>query len=306
MIRSASVTGAWHGSPRGRCRGCSSFRRVKTQEGFDAFKQAIPPAGGSCVGGVLRAGGKNRWWASMRKRIEALLLGKLERVTPGLPCGGGISTASPAYPPAASDERRSHAAMNCNGKYSDGRCGEPRNGCPHSGTCSFRRPSALRKRRRPANRESLRNIRSEVFYGIDMQERSSLPLAAEPSSARDRYGICVRCLPFISVFGNYIPFYTAVPPKPDCRSGPCPKPPPRRGLGVTPICKRGSAANAPTASRVQRLGKPTECKARYGCLVFLRPESRLQVPVCSRRLCASLCRSTGSGKLRRINPFSAT
>lgn len=76
----------------------------------------------------------------MRKRIEALLLGKLERVTPGLPCGGGISTASPAYPPAASDERRSHAAMNCNGKYSDGRCGEPRNGCPHSGTCSFRDP----------------------------------------------------------------------------------------------------------------------------------------------------------------------
>lgn len=144
----------------------------KTQEGFDA------------------------------KRIEALLLGKLERVTPGLPCGGGISTASPAYPPAASDERRSHAAMNCNGKYSDGRCGEPRNGCPHSGTCSFRRPSALRKRRRPANRESLRNIRSEVFYGIDMQERSSLPLAAEPSSARDRYGICVRCLPFISVLAT--------------------------------------------------------------------------------------------------------
>lgn len=186
----------------------------------------------------------------MRKRIEALLPGKSGRAASGLPCGGGISTASPAYPPASSDERRSHAAMNCNGKYSDGRCGEPRNGCPHSGTCSFRQPSALRKRRRPANRESLRNIRSEVFYGIDMQERSSLPLAAEPSSVRNRYGICVRCLPFISVFGNYIPFYTAVPPKPDCRSGPCPKPPPRRGLGVTPICKRGSAANAPTASRV--------------------------------------------------------
>ena len=231
----------------------------------------------------------------MLKRIYALLLGKLERVTPVLPCGGGISTASPAYPPAASDERRSHAAMNCNGKYSDGRCGEPRNGCPHSGTCSFRRPSALRKRRRPANRESLRNIRSEVFYGIDMQERSSLPLAAEPSSARDRYGICVRCLPFISVFGNYIPPYTAVPPKPDCRSGPCPKPPPRRGLGVTPICKRGSAANAPTASRVQRLGKPTECKARYGCLVFLRPESRLQLRTRLRRFCASPCRPARSG-----------
>ena len=107
----------------------------------------------------------------MRKRIEALLLGKLKRATPGLPCGGGISTAS-------SDERRSHTAMNCNGKYSDGRCGEPRNGRPHSGTGSFRQPSALRKRRRPANRESLRNIRSEVFYGIDMQERSPLPLAA--------------------------------------------------------------------------------------------------------------------------------
>lgn len=276
MIRSASVTGAWHGSPRGRCRGCSSFRRVKTQEGFDAFTHRSPPAGE--IGACDSRPAVWRWHINGLARISA----------------------------AASDERRSHAAMNCNGKYSDGRCGEPRNGCPHSGTCSFRRPSALRKRRRPANRESLRNIRSEVFYGIDMQERSSLPLAAEPSSARDRYGICVRCLPFISVFGNYIPFYTAVPPKPDCRSGPCPKPPPRRGLGVTPICKRGSAANAPTASRVQRLGKPTECKARYGCLVFLRPESRLQVPVCSRRLCASLCRSTGSGKLRRINPFSAT
>lgn len=54
----------------------------------------------------------------MRLRIEALLLGKLKHATPGLPCGGGISTASPAYPPASSDERRSHAAMNCNGNYS--------------------------------------------------------------------------------------------------------------------------------------------------------------------------------------------
>lgn len=233
----------------------------------------------------------------MRKRIEALLLGKLERVTPGLPCGGGISTAS-------SDERRSHAAMNCNGKYSDGRYGKLRNGCPHSEIRSFRQPSALRKHRHPANRESLRNIGSKAFYGMDIQERSPLPLAAEPSSARDRYGICVRCLPFISVFGNYIPSYTAVPPKPDCRSEPCPKPPPRRGLG-TPICKRGSAANAPAAGRVQRLGKPTECKARYGCLVFLRPESRLQIRTRLRRFCASSCRPTSSGKLRRINPFSA-
>ena len=31
--------------------------------------------------------------------------------------------------------------------------------------------------------------------------------------------------------------------------------------GGAPICKRGSAANAPAAGRVQRLGKPTECKA---------------------------------------------
>ena len=92
----------------------------------------------------------------------------------------------------------------------------------------LRQPSALRKRRHPANRKSLRNIRSKAFYGMDIQERSPLPLAAEPSSARDRYGICVRCLPFISVFGNYIPPYTAVPPKPDCRSGSCPKPPSRR------------------------------------------------------------------------------
>ncbi len=164
----------------------------------------------------------------MRKRIEALLLGKLKHATPGLPCGGGISTASPAYPPASSDERRSHAAMNCNGNYSDGRYGKLRNGCPHSEIRSFRQPSALRKRRHPANRKSLRNIRSKAFYGMDIQERSPLPLAAEPSSARDRYGICVRCLPFISVFGNYIPPYTAVPPKPDCRSGSCPKPPSRR------------------------------------------------------------------------------
>ena len=189
MIRSASVTGAWHRSPRGRYRGCSSFRRVKTQEGFDAFTHRS---------------------------------------------GGGISTASPAYPPASSDERRSHAAMNCNGNYSDGRYGKLRNGCPHSEIRSFRQPSALRKRRHPANRKSLRNIRSKAFYGMDIQERSPLPLAAEPSSARDRYGICVRCLPFISVFGNYIPPYTAVPPKPDCRSGSCPKPPPRRGFGGGP------------------------------------------------------------------------
>ena len=267
MIRSASVTGAWHGSPRGRCRGCSSFRRVKTQEGFDAKTLRSPPAGE--IEACHSRPAVWRWHINGLARISARRVGRTE-----VACG---------------DELQRQLF-----------------GRPVRKTCSFRRPSALRKRRRPANRESLRNIRSEVFYGIDMQERSSLPLAAEPSSARDRYGICVRCLPFISVFGNYIPFYTAVPPKPDCRSGPCPKPPPRRGLGVTPICKRGSAANAPTASRVQRLGKPTECKARYGCLVFLRPESRLQVPVCSRRLCASLCRSTGSGKLRRINPFSAT
>lgn len=68
--------------------------------------------------------------------------------------------------------------MNCNGKYSDGRYGKLRNGCPHSEIRSFRQPSALRKRRHPANRKSLRNIRSKAFYGMDIQERSSLPLAA--------------------------------------------------------------------------------------------------------------------------------
>ena len=82
----------------------------------------------------------------MRKRIEALLLGKLKHATPGLPCGGGISTASPAYPPASSDERRSHAAMNCNGNYSDGRYGKLRNGCPHSEIRSFRQPSCEPKK----------------------------------------------------------------------------------------------------------------------------------------------------------------
>ena len=147
---------------------------------------------------------------------------------------------------------------------------------------------------------------------MDIQERSPLPLAAEPSSARDRYGICVRCLPFISVFGNYIPPYTAVPPKPDCRSGSCPKPPSRRFFwGGAPIYKRGSAANAPAAGRVQRLGKPTECKARYGCLVFLRPESRLQIRTRLRRFCASPCRPARSGgrsarRCIRCNPCCCT
>lgn len=149
----------------------------------------------------------------MRKRIEALLPGKSRRAASGLPCGGDMSAASPAYPPAPSGEREPYAAANRIGEYPHGRCGKLRSGCPHSGTCSFRRPSALRKRCRPANRESLRNIRSEAFYGMDMLERSPLPLAAELSSARDRYGICVCRLPFISVFGNCIPFYTAAPPK---------------------------------------------------------------------------------------------
>lgn len=150
----------------------------------------------------------------MRKRIEALLPGKSGRAASGLPCGGGMSAASPAYPPAPSGERKPLAAANRIGEYPRGRYAKPRNGCPHSGTCSFRQPSALRKRRRPANRESLRDIRSEASCGMDMLERSPLPLAAEPSSARDRYGICVCRLPFIAVFGNCIPFYTAAPPRP--------------------------------------------------------------------------------------------
>ncbi len=81
--------------------------------------------------------------------------------------------------------------------------------------------------------------------------------------------------------------------------------------GGAPICKRGSAANAPAAGRVQRLGKPTECKARYGCLVFLRPESRLQIRTRLRRFCASSCRPAQSGgrsarRCIRCNPCCCT
>lgn len=88
----------------------------------------------------------------MRKRIEALLPGKSDRAASGLPCGGDMSAASPAYPPAPAGKRKPYAAANRIGEYPRGRCGKLRNGCPYSATCSFRLPSALRKRRRPANR----------------------------------------------------------------------------------------------------------------------------------------------------------
>lgn len=239
----------------------------------------------------------------MRKRIDALLLGKLKHATPGLPCGGGISTASPAYPPASSDERRSHAAMNCNGNYSDGRYGKLRNGCPHSEIRSFRQPSALRKRRHPANRKSLRNIRSKAFYGMDIQERSPLPLAAEPSSARDRYGICVRCLPFISVFGNYIPPYTAVPPKPDCRSGSCPKPPSRRFFF-------GGGLRSVNAALPRTLRQPVVCsdsenrrsvKQGMAALFFSGPKAGFRfVPACAASVLPRAVQPEAAGDLRDV------
>ena len=76
MIRSAFVTGAWHGSPRGRYRGCSPFRRVKTQEGVDSVKQPSPPAGeiGAC--GFWPA--VWRWHINGLARIPARLVGRTE------------------------------------------------------------------------------------------------------------------------------------------------------------------------------------------------------------------------------------
>ena len=62
----------------------------------------------------------------MRKRIEALLPGKSGRAASGLPCGGDMSAASPAYPPAPSGEREPYAAANRIGEYPHGRCGKLR------------------------------------------------------------------------------------------------------------------------------------------------------------------------------------
>ena len=78
MIRSASVTGAWHRSPRGRYRGCSSFRRVKTQEGvgFDAFTHLSPPAGE--IEACHSRPAVWRWHINGLARISARLVGRTE------------------------------------------------------------------------------------------------------------------------------------------------------------------------------------------------------------------------------------
>ena len=76
MIRSASVTGAWHRSPRGRYRGCSSFRRVKTQEGFEAFTHRSPPAGE--IEACHSRPAVWRWHINGLARISARLVGRTE------------------------------------------------------------------------------------------------------------------------------------------------------------------------------------------------------------------------------------
>ena len=92
MIRSASVTGAWHRSPRGRYRGCSSFRRVKTQEGggagfsrrggkkrgggWGAFPPQRPPAGE--IEACHSRPAVWRWHINGLARISARLVGRTE------------------------------------------------------------------------------------------------------------------------------------------------------------------------------------------------------------------------------------
>ena len=192
----------------------------------------------------------------MRKRIEALLLGKLKHATPGLPCGGGISTASPAYPPASSDERRSHAAMNCNGNYSDGRYA-PSGNPPRSG-------SAATLRTEKASGTYARRLSMVWTYRNDPRchwLRSRRPQGIGTESV---YAACLLYL-FLATISRLTPPYL----------------------------------------------RPTECKARYGCLVFLRPESRLQIRTRLRRFCASSCRPAQSGgrsarRCIRCNPCCCT
>ena len=58
--------------------------------------------------------------------------------------------------------------------------------------------------------------------------------------------------------GNHIPFYTAAPPKPDYRSGPRPKSPPRRGGEnlQTRLCHEHSDSRPGAAAR-----NPAGCKS---------------------------------------------
>ena len=267
MIRSASVTGAWHGSPRGRCRGCSSFRRVKTQEGFDAFTHRSPPAGE--IEACHSRPAVWRWHINGLARISARLVGRTE-----VACGDELQRQLFGRPVRKTPQWLSAL----------------RNPLLPATLRAPEAPPPCEPKKPPEH-----TLEGFLWYG----HTGTIP-AAIGCGAVVRKG-SVRNLCTLPAF--YICFWQLYPAlhrrTSETRL-------PKRVLseasvkavffgGGAPIYKRGSAANAPAAGRVQRLGKPTECKARYGCLVFLRPESRLQIRTRLRRFCASPCRPARSG-----------
>ena len=267
MIRSASVTGAWHRSPRGRYRGCSSFRRVKTQEGFDSFKHRIPPAGE--IEACHSRPAVWRWHINGLARISARLVGRTE-----VACGDELQRQLFGRPVRKTPQWLSAL----------------RNPLLPATLRAPEAPPPCEPKKPPEH-----TLEGFLWYG----HTGTIP-AAIGCGAVVRKG-SVRNLCTLPAF--YICFWQLYPAlhrrTSETRL-------PKRVLseasvkavffgGGAPIYKRGSAANAPAAGRVQRLGKPTECKARYGCLVFLRPESRLQIRTRLRRFCASPCRPARSG-----------
>ncbi len=267
MIRSASVTGAWHRSPRGRYRGCSSFRRVKTQEGFDAFTHRSPPAGE--IEACHSRPAVWRWHINGLARISARLVGRTE-----VACGDELQRQLFGRPVRKTPQWLSAL----------------RNPLLPATLRAPEAPPPCEPKKPPEH-----TLEGFLWYG----HTGTIP-AAIGCGAVVRKG-SVRNLCTLPAF--YICFWQLYPAlhrrTSETRL-------PKRVLseasvkavffgGGAPIYKRGSAANAPAAGRVQRLGKPTECKARYGCLVFLRPESRLQIRTRLRRFCASPCRPARSG-----------
>lgn len=282
MIRSASVTGAWHRSPRGRYRGCSSFRRVKTQEGFDAFTHRSPPAGE--IEACHSRPAVCRWHINGLARISARLVGRTE-----VACGDELQRQLFGRPVRKTPQWLSAL----------------RNPLLPATLRAPEAPPPCEPKKPPEH-----TLEGFLWYG----HTGTIP-AAIGCGAVVRKG-SVRNLCTLPAF--YICFWQLYPAlhrrTSETRL-------PKRVLseasvkavflGGAPICKRGSAANAPAAGRVQRLGKPTECKARYGCLVFLRPESRLQIRTRLRRFCASSCRPAQSGgrsarRCIRCNPCCCT
>ena len=74
--------------------------------------------------------------------------------------------------------------------------------------------------------------------------------------------------------GNHIPFYTAAPPKPDYRSGPRPKSPPRReGDLQTRLCHERSDSRPGAAAR-----NPAGCKVVYSYHFTASGRSRTALP----------------------------